>query len=190
MTQAAFAEDLKKKLLNIKENISKEFYYLEAEQLNLKPGENRWSAIQCVEHINLTNHIYIRNFQKVLSNTPSGDFKNTSIKSGIIGRLMTVMMRPKNGVIKYKSKTFDQLVPLTVKDPKARLLEHVVFENFMSDLDELVRLLDQAVDYPMSKMKVPSFAKGVKFRVADAFAFLHSHMERHLLQAQNAIKGL
>ncbi len=190
MTQAAHAEDLKKALLTIKDDVSKEFYYLEAEHLNLKPGENRWSAIQCIEHINLTNHIYINNFKAVLSKSKTGDYKNTSVKSGFLGKMMTKMMSPKNGIIKYKSKTFEQLIPITAKDPNARLMEHVVFENFMSDLDELVRLLDQSVDYPMSKMKVPSFAKGVKFRVADAFTFLVAHTQRHLLQAQNAIKGL
>ncbi|GGH76987.1 MAG: DinB family protein [Bacteroidetes bacterium] len=184
MTQHEFGQRIIDDLQQLQKQIETSFYYLEAEQLNAKPSEEQWSILQCIEHINLTNEQYIKAFRRAEEKANSADRAQSSYKMGWIGKLMSNAMRPKNGVIRYKMKTFDSLVPLNQKDPKARLVEHVVFEKFSQDCAELERLIKATEDYNWNRIKVQTLlGKWLKLKLGDAYAFVLAHSQRHVEQA-------
>lgn len=184
MTQKEFGNSIITELKALQKQIETSFYFLEAEQLNAKPSEEQWSILQCIEHINLTNEQYIKAFRRAEEKATPSNRANTPYKMSWIGKFMSNAMRPKNGVIRYKMKTFDSLVPMNQKDPKARLVEHVVFEKFSQDCAELERLIKATEDYNWKSIRIQTFlGKWLKLKLGDAYAFVLAHTQRHVEQA-------
>lgn len=184
MTQSGFAEKQIQRLHDIREKIEREFYFLDAGELNAKPGEDRWSILQCIEHINLTNYRYIRAFEKIQERAVSVDAASREYKMGLVGKMRVNGTRPKNDVIRWKMKTFAFLRPINETDPKARLVEHVVFEKFNQDCDRIEELLLQSVNLNWKKTRVKTIPGNIlRLRLGDAYAFVVAHTERHAAQA-------
>lgn len=186
MTQGDFAQELKQKAAALQKKVESSFYYLEADELNAKPNENTWSILQCMEHINLTNEYYLKGLAKAIELKGDENFSNSDYSMGLWGKFMTNAMQPKGSKIRWKMKTFDRLVPINQKDPKARLVEQVVFEKFNEDMKALTEALDIASEINWKKVKINTLlGKSVKLRLGDALAFVLAHTERHIQQAIN-----
>lgn len=192
MTQAEFGQQLISEIRELRNQIERSLYYLEAEELNMKPDENTWSIVQCIEHINLTNEQYIKAFRVAEKNASPAGKRNTAYRVSFIGRLLVKAQKPKeDGSIRFKMKTFDSLVPLNQKDPKARLVESVVFEKFNQDCTELERLIQSTEDYNWNSIKVKTLLGNLfKLKLGDAFAFAIAHTERHVEQAMKLYRQM
>lgn len=189
MTQKEFADEQLAKIEELRKRVQESFYFLEAEELNMRPASGGWSILQCIEHINLTNHLYLKTFAQAVERSTDFTHADDPYKMGMWGKLMTKAMKPKGNRIKWKMKTFPSLQPLNVKDPKARLVEHVVFEKFNEDMDALVKLIPEIQKLPWKKTRIQTaLGKSVKIRIGDAIAFILAHTERHILQAQKILQ--
>lgn len=188
MTQKEFADQQVTKIKELRNTLEKSFYYLEAEELNMKPSPKAWSILQCIEHINLTNHLYLKIFKRALEESTDFTHEDDIYRMGIWGKFLTNSMKPKGNKIRWKMKTFPNLRPMNEKDPKARLVEHVVFEKFNEDMDELLRLIPEIQKLPWKTTRIQTaLGKTVKIRIGDAIAFILAHSERHILQAQKVL---
>lgn len=184
MTQAEFAKDIANRIHSLQREVEKSFYYLEADELNLQLAPNTWSILQCLEHINLTNEKYILAFRKAEEKASQANKANVPYKMSFLGKFLASSQKPKKGKIRFKMKTFDSLTPINQKDPKARLVEHVVFEKFNHDCQELSRLILAMEDYNWKSIKINSLlGSSLKLKLGDAFAFVVGHTERHIEQA-------
>ncbi len=185
MTQLEFTDQIKMDIAALRKQVEQSFYFLEAEELNAKPSKTSWSILQCIEHINLTNHLYLKAFRRRIEGATDFTHADDKAKLSSLGKIMIKAMKPKEGKIRWKMKTFSFLKPLNERDESARLLERVVFEKFNEDMDELESMLDDIAKLPWRKTKIKSaLGKALKLRLGDAAAFLIAHSERHILQAQ------
>ena len=189
MNQSEVLDQIISEIDEMKSDVSKTFYFTEEEILQKKPSPNRWSAIQCFEHMNLTNAYYIKQLNRLVSSAKRSD-DNPRYSAGWIASYMIKNIRPKNGLVTYKMRTFQNIRPLAEREENAIVKANPVFADFFADLDEMKLLAQKFKTINPQSIKVKSFAGSLlKLRGIDAIRFLLGHNERHILQAKNALEG-
>ena len=173
------AHDLQTRLSVILETVEREFAPLTDAQLRWKPAHDRWSIVECLQHLNLAERFYIRNIQHKVDKIGLVQTNPTdqTLASDWIGKAMLFAVDPQ---VKLK-------IPapgMTRPRPAADLAPADVMSQFI-DLQTLLRsLLDKAVYLDWNEDKVMTlFGNWLKVRLGDAFRMLVSHTERHLKQA-------
>ncbi|GAB4016574.1 DinB family protein [Spirosoma koreense] len=179
MQKLTTAHDLQTRLSAVLETVEREFAPLSDQQLRWKPTPDRWSIIECLQHLNLAERYYIRNLQhKVekigLVQTNPTDQK---LESDWVGKAMLYAVDPR---VKIKLPAPGLVRPRTAVD----LVPADVMAQFL-ELQTLLRnLLDKAVYLDWNQDKVMTlFGNWLKMRVGDALRMLVDHTERHLKQA-------
>lgn len=146
--------------------------------LNSKPAPDAWSALECIEHLNLVNHKYIPVIDEKLAkeaSSPSPIFRST-----IFGQFFVKRMLP--GPQMKKIKTLSMFVP------SKSMLDRDVIEHYLADQERLRRQLTQAELIDMNHVRIPlSITKWVTIRLGDAFRTVIYHDLRHILQAERAL---
>lgn len=162
-------EDMMSKANKLKE--------LSGEQLNAREGEGKWSALECLEHLNLYSEFYIPEFQQVIekSKHPSDEI----FKSTWFGNYSAESMLPKEKL--NKMKTFKD------KNPLGSELDHRTIERFIDFQEALLQLLQKARTVSLNKNKCNTTLPIVKFNLGDTFRFIIYHQERHMVQAEKAV---
>jgi hypothetical protein len=179
MQKLIAAQDLQSRLTVILETVEREFAPLTDEQLRWKPASDRWSIVECLQHLNLAERFYIRNIQhKVdklgLVQTNPAD---QSLESDWVGKAMLYIVDPQ---VKIKVPAPGIIRPR----PAADLVPAEVMGQFL-DLQTLLQsLLNKAVYLDWNQEKVMTlFGNWLKIRLGDALRMLVAHTERHLKQA-------
>ena len=168
--------DVTKAIITIAEN---EFMPLTLEALNAKPSAKKWSALECIEHMNIADKHYYKTFERKLqAHKPE---KTPTFKSGWFGAYFTKLMKPVKGEVKYKMGTIPLFKPSSALTKK-------VLEKFITDQYNLLQLLETAKRYNITSIRIKSaLGSWLMFRMGDAFHFVVSHNQRHVIQAQNAL---
>ncbi|WP_300664358.1 DinB family protein [Fluviicola sp.] len=158
------------------------FNELSAETLNFKRDELSWSALECLEHLNLYGRFYLPEIAKRIQRAESKN--KESFKSGWLGNYFANSMLPKEKL--NKMKTFKNMNPLN-----SRLDKEKVIREFMQQQEEILRLLNQARKIDLNKTKTNiSISKWIKLKLGDTFRFVIFHNQRHLVQAEKVLKGM
>ncbi len=146
--------------------------------LNKKTNETSWSALECLEHLNLYGDFYLPEIAKRINESswePEANFKG-----GFLGNYFTNSMLPKADL--KKMKTFKD------KNPNGSKLDKNTIERFLNQQKEMLTLLNQARGISLNKTKTAiSISKLIKLKLGDTFRFVIAHNERHLVQAKKAI---
>jgi len=160
-------------------NAVKKFKELTPQQLNHRISVDKWSILQCIEHLNLYGAFYLPEIEKqVLAN--KGVAKSSQFKSGIIGNYFANLMKARNGNIIKKMKSPKD------KTPTSSELTITTVERFLKQQELLKSLLVQARSIDLTKTKVPiSLTKFIRLRLGDTFRFFIYHIERHISQAES-----
>jgi hypothetical protein len=144
--------------------------------------ENKWSAAQCLEHLNSYGRYYLPEIEKAI-NTANADVSSPDeqFTSGWLGNYFTNLMLPKEGKqMKMKAPKEHQ--------PIADLDSDKVISEFIDQQEKLLALLEQSKEISLNKVRVPiSIAKLIKLKLGDVFGFLIAHNQRHILQAERAL---
>lgn len=153
------------------------FKHLPLGVLNFKEAPDKWSILECLEHLNRYGDFYLPELQKaVMSKKVSGE--RLIFKTGVFGNYFANLMKVKNGKI-IKMRTPGD------KNPAGSALTPATIDRFIKQQEELKSLLDQARNIDLTKTKVPlSVTKFLKLRAGDTFRFFIYHIERHIHQAQ------
>lgn len=149
--------------------------------LNFKSSDEKWNALECIEHLNLYSVYYLREIEKRInrSNTSAEEY----FKSGIIGNYFAKTMLPEDNF--RKMKTFKD------KDPSGSSLNKTSIQKFLADQQLLLTLLKESKKISLNKTKVPlSISKWIKLRLGDVFRVVIYHNQRHLLQAKQMLNNL
>jgi hypothetical protein len=166
-------------------NISKavgEWQQLPNIRLITQPGPCKWSAIQCLEHLNSYGRYYLPAIEKAITNAPAKPA--VYFKSGWLGNYFYKMMlvEKNTGIPKKKLRSPKNHVP------DIHLNAVHVLSEFISQQERLLQLLENAKAIDINKARVPiSIAPFIKIKLGDTFLFLVAHINRHLLQAQKAL---
>lgn len=155
---------------------------LAPEVLNHKPTENGWSALECIEHLNIADAHYLAQFEQKVTNGVISEKED--FKSGWIGGYFVRAMKPKaDGTIPSPMKTLNKFVPKAT-------VQMDTMAKFLDDQLSILDFLEQSKSLNLNKIKIPSAIGAiVTFKLGDAFSFLIAHNQRHIVQAQNAIKS-
>jgi hypothetical protein len=151
-------------------------------QFAYKQSPEKWSANQCLQHLNSYGHYYLPAIEKAIASGKSKQTKPT-FKSGWLGNYFTNLMQPKqDGSLSKKIKSPKNQQPTNNAD------SHLVIAAFIEQQEQLLLLLERARDIDMNKIKVPiSISPFIKLKLGDVFMFLIAHNQRHVLQAEKAL---
>jgi len=171
------AELIERTRVNI--NRVEKFKGLSKEELNHKENSERWSVLECVEHLNLYGDFYNPEIKRSINAKHS--IPNEEFHSGVIGNYFVNSMLPKKKL--NKMKTFKD------KDPSGSDLDIKVIDKFIGQQKDFIDLIDSSRNINLTKTKTAiSISKLIQIRLGDTFRFILAHNERHLLQAENAIE--
>lgn len=165
------------------QTVEAQFEPLRLDQLNWKPEPQKWSILQCFEHLNLTNDPYLhygaRSIARALNNPGR---INPTYRPGLIGQWMlnTFGLPPDQRIRKVK-KAPGYLSP----QQDSSRLDFQVLTRFLDNQRRLIDLLEVSnrVDWTRTRFRGCA-GRWVHFRLGDAVRIMTSHNQRHLLQAQ------
>ena len=140
--------------------------------LNRKANSDSWSALECLEHLNLYGDFYINEIKESIENSK---FKNSSdlFKSGILGNYFAKSMLPKEKL--NTMKTFKD------KNPNGSSLTKGTIDRFLSQQQAYLVLLNKSNHVDLNKTKTSiSISTWIKLKLGDTFRVVIYHHQRHL----------
>ena len=166
-------EDLTKRT---KDHITKAEGYqqLELKKLNLKKTPEKWSLLECIEHLNRYGDFYIPEINRRIQ--VGKGVTEATFKSGWLGNYFAESMLPKEQL--NKMKTFKSM------NPAGSQLGKETLDKFIKQQEELLVLLEKAKTIDLVKTKTAiSISKLIKLRLGDTFRVVIYHNYRHIVQA-------
>ncbi len=152
--------------------------------LHRRPRPDAWSALDCVEHMNLFYDDYLPRVEAAVRGAKPSD--KPTYSPGFFGQKMIDGQRPQQGKRRMKIKTFKKMTPATGDKPP-----EAVFAAFFAHHTHLEELLNQAASLNWNRAKVASAIGPIlRFKLGDCFRLLLAHTERHLLQAREAMEDM
>jgi uncharacterized damage-inducible protein DinB len=171
-------DDLKSKTLKMIQ-CAESFQKLSIKDLNRQPGEEKWSILECVGHLNLYSDFYIDEFESKIS--ASKHTASKYHKVGFLGGRFTKSMLPIGDSTPMKMKTFKS------KKPNKSKLSIVTLEKFVYQQIQIIQLIDKSRDAHLVKIKCDTTIKNIKLRLGDTLRFYVFHNIRHIVQANRII---
>ena len=165
----------------VSDEVKDTFANLSSEQLNWKPNSESWSIAQCLEHLVITNSAYLVNIKKVAEgNHKNNIYSMIPVFGGFIGKFLKKAVNPD---YKKKVKTFASFTPVQSN------ISETVIEDFQSNQDELVSLMESVKDLDGGKIKIVTpISKLLNIRLNDACEVLVMHEQRHFNQAKRVME--
>lgn len=153
---------------------------LNDEQLNWKPSAEKWSVLECIEHLNRYAEFYNPEIAQRLKQAKSS--KTGRFKSSWLGEYFAESMKPKEKL--NKMKTF------TAMNPNQAQLNRSIIDRFLNYQRELLELLSQSRSLDLQRTKTSiSISKIIKLRLGDTYRVVIYHNERHILQAKRVLNS-
>lgn len=154
------------------------------DSLEFRPTNGSWSAIECLEHLNLAFDWYIPRIRRNVLRPNQKE--HDSYATGFFGDRMVSSMEPEHGEIKYPMKTFRNMNPQRSKRSRSETITK--FKDYMEEFDHL---LQKSLELDLGKIRVKSAIGNIlRFKLGDCYRFLNAHNERHLLQCKKVLKVL
>lgn len=148
---------------------------------NRQPAADRWSAGQCLEHLNITERSMLERMRPAAEEVRQRGWPAAGpTRHGFIMRLLIGSMEPPP---KRRFRTGAAFVP------PSRISKDQALADFRRLHDEVFRLLERVDGYDLGAAKVQSpFSKLLRYKLGSAFALMAAHDRRHLWQAREASK--
>lgn len=163
-----------------------EWQMIKHSQFALKESPEKWSATQCLEHLNSYGCYYLPVMEKAIREARKKDWKATThFKSGWLGNYFTQLMMPKeDGSLGKKMSSPKDHYPVS------NFNSHQVIGVFIEQQEKLLQLLEDARSIDLNKASCPiSIAKFIKLKLGDTFLFFIAHQYRHIIQAEKALQA-
>lgn len=153
------------------------FSSLSEKQFNWKPSPKIWSIAECIEHLRVTNKLYIVEFEKQFSlKQLATDCSKEQVKHKLFGKLIIKYVDPDN---LKKVSTFPVFTPSKSNYTKDTLNSFIDLQN------RFIRLISSTKDLDFNKYKMSSPAsKLIKENFCDVIEIVRLHDRRHFLQAK------
>ena len=160
---------------------------LPLETLTRRPAPKRWSALEVVEHMNLSSGVYHRRLDACYARAHNRLRFAPTFTPGRWGQLATRAMQPgADGRIGWRMRTLFLFEPRT-----AHTQGLAAIDRCAAMLHGLHGLLERARTRGLDGERITSTLGPVlRFKVGDAFRFPIAHQDRHFLQIRNTLKEL
>jgi len=158
--------------------VQSNFKEVQLAQLNWKENAEKWSILECLEHLNRYSRYYNLQIKKAIQKLITKNRKSKEdFKPGILGKYFTNMIDPAN---MKKMKTQKHMNPVNSS------LDRKVIKEFIQHQESLLQLIAQAESVDLNAIIVPvEFMKIIKMRLGDTLRFTVMHEKRHIQQAIN-----
>lgn len=150
-----------------------------------RPAANRWSAADCVEHLNLTSRAYLPLLRdaigeaRQLRTAPVRKYKRDPL-----GWFMSLMMGPLRHVGKFR---VGRVKTTRRFEPKGGGSRDQLLSEFVRLQADLITLIRTADGLPLDRVKIVSpFGGRMKYNAYSALVIVARHQHRHIQQAEEA----
>ncbi|CAL1521369.1 DinB family protein [Chitinophaga sp. MM2321] len=177
-------QNLRKQIVATQYKVENRFGEKSAAILQHAPMPGKWSAIQCLEHLNTYGRYYLPALEKAISTAELQGSKPTAyFHSSWLGAYFTRLMQPKeDGELRSRMKSPKGHLPAIKPDTAA------VIGEFIAQQETMETLLLRAEKIDLQAVKVPtSLSRFIRLSIGDTFGFLTAHINRHIQQAEKAI---
>jgi hypothetical protein len=149
-------------------------------QLNWKPSQDAWSVGQCLDHLHLTNEVYLAAIAASL--TTHGPCAVNDITPGWFGRwFIRNHVEPSSESRRARAPRI--IAPGTRVDPN-------VLELFLASNEAARGVVRRASGYDVNRIRFKNpFIPVVRFTVGTGLEILSGHERRHLLQAERVTQA-
>ena len=150
-----------------------------------KEAPEKWSATQCLMHLNSYGIYYLPAIERTIEEAESKQWLSTkNFKSSWMGNYFTKLMLPKDA-----AGTVKRMKAPKNHTPMANNNSDAAIATFIDQQEKMLQLLEKVRKIDLAKAKTPvSISKLIKLPVGDTFRFLIAHNYRHVLQAKRAIE--
>ncbi len=173
--------DLRKRT---EENITRAENLSQLQRSNLlsRPAENKWNALECIEHLLKYGDFYIPEITaRIKNHKPS---INPEFKSSWLGNYFAESVAPIKS--DKRAKKMSTLKPMNTF--KTQLREGAL-SKFIVQQKEILEILKFIKNYDLNKIKTGiTISNLIKLRLGDTLRVLIYHNQRHLDQAEMASK--
>lgn len=151
-----------------------------------KPGPERWSAANCVEHLNLTSEAYVPLLRDALAEARELGRSPTTLhySRDALGWFMSMMIGPMRHIGKFRIgrvKTTSDFVPRGAKSRDQLLSDFVRLQA------ELLTIVRNSDGLPIDRVRIVSpFGGKMRYNAYSALVIVARHQHRHLDQAEAA----
>jgi hypothetical protein len=147
------------------------------EQFVWKPGPNRWSIAECLEHMNATARAYLPAIDEGIADAIRyGAYAEGPFQYSLVGRIFSRMMEPP---ARFRMRTAPD------KQPGPERPKRETLAGFRAYQVQYVDRLRQANGIDLSRSCVRSpLASWIRIPLGSAFASMAAHERRHLWQAR------
>lgn len=151
-----------------------------AEVLARRPAPSRWSAVECLVHLNLTNRAFLPRIASALSDLGSRHLHSSGpFRMSWNARLLTYWLEPPSRLHLPTTKPFL---------PEHNLEPSSVAAEFRSLVEQIAALLRSAEGLALDQVEIHSpFAEKMKYSLYSALVIIPTHNRRHLWQAGRAL---
>ncbi|QNH62132.1 DinB family protein [Hymenobacter sediminicola] len=172
-----FLQHLRTNVRSIQTLVETELLPLPEALLNGKPAPERWSALECVEHLNRYCRYYNPALARALRHPAAA---RAEVQYSWLGRKSLDMVRPGS---RKQHKTVKHM------NPAGSLLTVAVLQEFLQHQKQLAALLQQAATADLNRKAVPvEFFRLLKLRTGEALEFVVLHEQRHVQQALRDVR--
>lgn len=157
---------------------SEKFLQHSEEELNFKLDKDKWSVLECLEHLNICGAFYIEEIRNSIERSHKSN--EMEFRSGFFGNYFAESMLPKENM--NKVKTFKSMNPVNSK------LNKSVVKEFRNQQKSLLELLEKAKRVSLTKNRTGIFiTKWIRIRLGDSFRVVIYHNLRHIIQAEKVL---
>jgi hypothetical protein len=154
---------------------------LSSEQLNWRPDPSAWSVGQCLDHLCVTNDVYLPVISSALSGQPESPVPE--IRLGWFGRWFIgkyIEPSPQTSAARAPKK----IVP-------AQRVELSVLDRFLAGNQAVRELVRRAGGHDVNRIRFQNpFIPIIRFTVGTGLEIVSRHQRRHLIQAGRVKQAL
>lgn len=180
LASKALLDDLSRRMTTAAATV-KTYRDLPHSGLNFKPSPEKWSILECLEHLNLYGDFYLPEIERSIFSARESDER--LFRPGVLGSYFAKLMQQDPARKGKKMKAPKD------KTPAASELTVTTIDRFLKQTEHLHHLLQLAEKVDLTKTKTAiSLSKMIRLRLGDTFRFYVYHVERHVAQAERTRK--
>ena len=173
IAKEALAKELNQMLDKARRYLS-EYEAMTIEELNYKPASDKWSILECIEHLNRYGRYYIPEIRSQIKK--SSHIPDISFKSGLLGNYFAESLRSKPEL--NKMRTFKSM------NPAGSTLNKRAITELMEQVEALQEIIKRFAQLNLTKIKTGiTISNWIKLRLGDTLRVVIYHIDRHIDQA-------
>jgi hypothetical protein len=180
LTSKQIIEDCLQRTETNVERVKSTYSSLSESQFNWKPSAEVWSVGECINHLIVTNELYLVKIEKLITLVTENTETDFPYSQSYMGKLIAKGVDPANV---RKTKTFKVFLSEKSKVGKS------VIEKYAASSEKLIGLVSKMQNLDLKKIKLSSPVNMlIRLNLGDPLIIIPMHDERHINQAERLMR--